>query len=318
VSAPGCDLGSLVREAAARLSAAGIQSARVDAELLAAHLLGVVRGELVALLARGGSPSGPTLSGDRLSTWHRLVERRAAREPLQHLTGTAGFRRLELAVGPGVFVPRPETEGLVEAVLAELVKVGLAQVELAQVEPGWRGGTALVVDACSGSAAVALAVADEHPRARLVALELDPVALAWAARNIAALDAGARVELREGDVRGAADGDGALSDLVGLVDVVAANPPYIPDGAVPLDPEVADHDPHQALFGGGADGLDVPRAVVATAARLLRPGGLLLMEHADVQGVSTRALAREAGLDDVSTLVDLAGRDRVLSARRGG
>jgi release factor glutamine methyltransferase len=207
-----------------------------------------------------------------------------------------------------VFVPRPETEVLVEAVLVELVLV----------EPRRRGGRALVVDLCTGSAAVALAVADEHPPARVVALELDPAALDWAARNIAAVDAGARVELRAGDVKGAADGDGALRDLVGLVDVVAANPPYIPDGAVPLDPEVADHDPHQALFGGGADGLDVPRSVVATAVRLLRPGGLLLMEHADVQGVSTRALALEAGLDDVSTLVDLAGRDRVLSARRGG
>jgi release factor glutamine methyltransferase len=288
------DLPSLLRAAAGELAAAGVGSPRVDAELLAAHVLGIDRGELQVRLARGDRLPGPALE-----RWRRLVAARAARTPLQHLTGRAPFRRLDLAVGPGVFVPRPESELLVEAAVREL---------------GDRPG--LVVDLCTGSGAIALAVADEVATARVVALELEPSPLAWAARNRAEVVAGERVELREGDVRGAAGPRGVLADLVDRVDVVTANPPYIPPGAVPVEAEVADHDPPAALYGGGDDGLDVPRAVVEAAAALLRPGGLLLMEHADVQGPATHALADGGPWSRLRTLSDLAGRDRVLSARR--
>ncbi len=294
-------LSAIVLDAVQRLAAAGVPSPRADAELLAAHLLGLSRGELAAAMARGDRWDGGTPD---VHDYHALVVRRAAREPVQHLTGRAPFRRLELDVGPGVFVPRPETE----------VLAGLA-VEEADLQSRRRGGEVLVTDLCTGSAAVALAVADEVARARVVALELAEPALAWARRNLAGLPAGRRVELRAGDVMGAAEPGGALADLAGCVDVVTANPPYIPDGAMPVEPEVATHDPHLALFGGG-DGLDVPRAVVATAAVLLRPGGLLLMEHADVQGAATRELAELAAWGPVRSVVDLAGRERVLHARR--
>lgn len=296
------DLAATIRLGEQRLAAAGVASPRADAEVLAAHVLQCSRGELVAAMLRGDSLNSP-----QLSILTQLLDRRVARVPLQHLTGRAPFRRLELAVGPGVFVPRPETEVLVQAALDELAA---------------RPGDQLVVDLCTGSAAIALAMADEAPQVRVVALELDPAALAWAARNVAAHAdarpgsvAGQRVELRKGDVAGAAEAGGVLSDLAGRVDVVVANPPYIPDEAVPLDPEVAVHDPALALFGGGADGMNVPAAVVATAGALLRPAGLLLMEHADVQGGVTRALVDETW-HEVATLPDLTGRDRVLRARR--
>jgi release factor glutamine methyltransferase len=235
-----------------------------------------------------------------------LVAERAARVPLQHLTGRAGFRGIELAVGPGVFVPRPETETV----------AGLAIEAARTLDPGRSAapGEPLVVDLCSGSAAIALSVAVEVPSARVVALELEPHALAWAQRNVTDVAPG-RVELRAGDVAGA--DRGVLADLAGRVDVVVANPPYIPPGARPLDPEVADHDPEAALYGGGADGLAVPRAVVAVAAALLRPGGVFVMEHGDAQGAACRAMACAPVWTDVRTAVDLTGRDRALVAHRG-
>jgi release factor glutamine methyltransferase len=306
VAPVGVDLAAWVRAAGARLAAAGVPSPSVDAELLAAHVLGLGRGELVAALRRGA-----VLSVDQVVAVDRLLARRCGREPLQHLTGRAPFRRIELLVGPGVFVPRPETEVLVEAAVAELLDS--------------HDGPALVVDLCTGSGAIALAVADEVPQAQVVALERESAALAWARRNVAVQAAGGGVELRAGDVTEAIAPGGVLADLVGRVDVVVANPPYIPDGAVPREVEVARHDPAAALFGGGDDGLDVPRAVVVTAAALLRPGGLLLMEHGEPQGAQTRALlgdgdadSDDGGWHEVSTLVDLTGRDRVLRARRRG
>ncbi len=279
-----------VAAAAARLAAAGVASPRADAEALAAHVLGVTRAELARVMLLGAAALPPVFDD--------LVARRAQRVPLQHLVGRAAFRHVELAVGPGVFTPRPETE----------VAAGLA------VDEARRLDDPVVVDLCTGSAAIAVSVAVEVPAARVVALELSEDALAWAARNVAALAPG--VDLRAGDVAGCADDGGPLADLAGGVDVVVANPPYIPDGMVPTEREVLDHDPAAALWGGGADGLDVPRAVVAAAARLLRPGGLLVMEHAAVQGPSTRALAAAPRWTDVSTRPDLAGRDRVLIARR--
>jgi len=282
-----------VRAAAARLAAAGVASPRHDAEQLAAHVLGLSRAKLV-LLDR--LPAG---AADRYA---ELVELRAARVPLQHLTGTAGFRRLELAVGPGVFVPRPETE-----VLAGWAVGSLAGVR----EP-------LVVDLCAGSGAVALAVADEVPGARVHAVERDPHALAWAERNVNTRARAARghldlpVTLHRGDVADPV----LLADLTGTVDLVTANPPYIPDGAT-VEREVAEHDPAAALWGG-PDGLDVVRAVERAAARLLRPGGRVGVEHADTQGESVPAVFDRPEWTEVADHPDLAGRPRLTTARRTG
>jgi release factor glutamine methyltransferase len=289
------DLGPALGRATAELAEAGVPSPRADAELLAAHLLGVSRPEVArrALLGGSATPDG----------FDDLVAERARRVPLQHLTGRAPFRDLELAVGPGVFVPRPETEDVAGAAIAAARSV---------VEGS---GSALVVDLCAGSAAIALAVATEVPEATVVAVEVSEEARAWAAANIEALAPG-RVDLRAADVTDAADWP-VLADLSGQVDVVVGNPPYIPPGQEPVDPEVRDHDPRVALYGGGPDGLVVPRAVIALAARLLQPGGWFVMEHADVQGGEVlAAMAEHGGWDDVADHDDLAGRPRYLVARR--
>ncbi len=283
-------LADALRAGVARLSAAGVASARVDVELLAGHLLGTDRSG-VQLAALRGDLAPEDLAG--------LIDRRAARVPLQHLTGVAPFRHLELAVGPGVFVPRPETEQVGQVAIDEASEIAA------------RGARVLVVDLCTGSGALALAVADEVPLAVVHAVELDVEAHAWAARNVTALAAGRRVTLHRADART------ALRELDGAVDVVVTNPPYIPPGAVPLDPEVRDHDPGVALYGLGPDGLAVPRGVVAAAGRLLRPGGLLVMEHAEVQSAEVRALVADTGMfEEAVTRQDLTGRDRMVVARR--
>ncbi|WP_431909672.1 peptide chain release factor N(5)-glutamine methyltransferase [Micromonospora carbonacea] len=276
-----------VARAARVLAAAGIDAPRAEAELLAAHVLGVPRGRLA--LADGLAP-------DQLDRYDALVARRATREPLQHLTGTAAFRHLELAVGPGVFVPRPETELLA----------------------GWgvdhaRAGSPLVVDLCSGSGAIALAVAQETPAARVVAVERSPAALSWLRRNAAdRAAAGDRpVEVVAADVTD----PGLLGGLEGRVDVLLCNPPYVPR-AVEVPPEVAAHDPDEAVFGG-ADGLDVIRPVLARAALLLRPGGVLGVEHDDTHGAAVPALlAADGRYEAVEEHRDLAGRPRFTTARR--
>ena len=287
---PATPLSDALRSGAARLADAGVASPRVDVELLAGHLLGLDRGGVQLAGLRGAAaPAG----------LGALVDRRADRVPLQHLTGRAPFRRLELAVGPGVFVPRPETEQVAQVAIDEAVRVAR------------RAGAVLVVDLCTGSGALALAMADEVPEARVHAVELDADAHAWAARNVAELALGGRVNLVRGDART------ALAELDGMVDVVVTNPPYIPPDAIPIDPEVRDHDPAVALYGLGPDGLAVPRGVVAAAGRLLRPGGLLVMEHAEVQSSAARALVAATGLFDASTTAtDLSGRDRMVVARR--
>ncbi|GLY23114.1 release factor glutamine methyltransferase [Micromonospora sp. NBRC 101691] len=270
------------------LAEAGVDAPRTEAELLAAHVLGVPRGRL--LLVDGFRP-------DQLDRLTGLVTRRAAREPLQHLTGTAGFRHLELAVGPGVFVPRPETELLAGWGIDRARRIA---------EP-------LVVDLCSGSGAVALAVAQEVPTARVVAVERSAAALVWLRRNAGdRATAGDRpVEVVEADVT-APD---LLDALVGRVDVLLCNPPYVPAGtAVP--PEVAGHDPAEAVFGG-ADGLDVVRPVVVRAARLLRPGGALAVEHDDTHGRAVPDLITADGrFEAVTGHADLAGRPRFTTALR--
>ncbi|HEY2174005.1 MAG TPA: peptide chain release factor N(5)-glutamine methyltransferase [Mycobacteriales bacterium] len=273
-------MAELVRQGDARLREAGVASPEYDARALLAHTLGIRAGQLAVV---------DPVPAEACTTYLALIEQRAERVPLQHLTGIAGFRRLDLAVGPGVFVPRPETEVLVDW--------GLDRI---------RGLPApLVVDLCAGSGAIALSVADEAPQARVHAVERERFAVAWAERN----NADGRIEVHEADV------DGALPELSGQVDLVLANPPYIPDGAS-VEPEVAHHDPAAALWGG-PDGLAVVRIVVATAARLLRPGGWFGVEHADRQGERVPALLKEMGSwEQVTDHRDLAGRPRFAAAVR--
>jgi release factor glutamine methyltransferase len=269
-----------VKRATRVLAAAGVPSPRHDAEALAAHLLGVGRGDLVR---------HETLDA---AAFDALVARRAARVPLQHLTGRAAFRHIEVEVGPGVFVPRPETE----------VTTGAA-IDVARMLD-----RPLVVDLYAGSGAMALAVADEVPDAEVHAVESEDSAIAWLRRNVA----GTRVVVHHADV------ERCLLELTGTVDIVVANPPYVPLGAEVRDPEVAMHDPAVALWSG-PDGLDAMRVLERTAARLLRPGGYVFAEHADLQGLSAPALfADPVRWEDVSDHADLVGRPRFVSARRAG
>ncbi|WP_428963825.1 peptide chain release factor N(5)-glutamine methyltransferase [Micromonospora fluostatini] len=292
--------------AARELAAAGVEPARVEAELLVAHVLDVPRGRLAL-----ADPLGP----DQLARLRELVHRRAAREPLQHLTGRAAFRHLELAVGPGVFVPRPETE-LLAGWGVDRARAATATRPAAAHQPAGAGGGVagpLVVDLCSGSGAIALAVAQEVPTARVVAVERSPEALVWLRRNVAErAAAGDRpVEVVVGDVT---DPD-LLAGLAGTVDVLLCNPPYVPR-AVAVPPEVAGHDPDEAVFAG-ADGLAVIRPLVAVAARLLRPGGGLGVEHDDSHGrIVPDLFAADGRFTAVGDHADLAGRPRYATASR--
>lgn len=280
----------LVRGAAAVLAEAGVPSAEHDARALAAHVLGVDRFE-------------PALAGETpagfVPAFAAVVERRRRREPLQHITGLAGFRHVVLRVRPGVFVPRPETETVAQLAVDEARRVAAT------------GRTPHVVDLCTGTGAIALSVVAEVPGARVVAVDVSPDAVALVGENVTG-NGLALAAVVLGDVRDPA----LLVGGAGEADVVVANPPYIPPDAVPTEPEVRDHDPDLALYGGGADGLDLPRHVVDRACGLLRPGGLLVVEHAEVQAAALRAVASQRGLVDVRTAVDLTGRDRMLVARR--
>ncbi len=255
----------LLADATRALADAGVPSPTVDAELLLAHATGRARG----LLRLSGAEADPATA----AAFQALISQRARRIPLQHLTGLAPFRHLEVLVGPGVFIPRPETELIVDEVL-----------RFALASP-----VRTVVDLCTGSGALAISLATELPGSLVSAVEVSAEALGWAQRNVAAHSAqvdaaGSDLTLVHADATTVAHADGALFDLRGRVDVVVTNPPYVPDAAVPREPEVRDHDPAVALYGG-ADGLDVVRALVVQAALLLRPGGLLVVEHADVQGL---------------------------------
>jgi release factor glutamine methyltransferase len=279
------ELRDAVRRATMTLAEAGVASAPVDALHLAAHLLGQDVAEVRRLMVLGGIAAPPG--------YDDLVAQRAARVPLQHLTGRAWFRGVELHVGPGVFVPRPETELLVDLALRELA---------GRERP-------VLVDLATGSGAVAFAVKQEHPAARVYAVELSELAHAWAAANGQRL--GLEVTLEQGDARA------AYPALLGLVDVVTCNPPYIPDDQVPVDPEVRDHDPELALYGGGGDGLAIPLQLAHRAAELLRPGGALVMEHAETQGDSLpRRLAATGAWGRVIDHPDLLGRPRAVVAVR--
>jgi len=271
------------------LADAGVPTPDTDAELLLAYTLGISRGQVQAKAV-----TGSTVTEAERTAYLTALERRAAREPLQHITGLAPFRSLELAVGPGVFVPRPETEFVAQLAIDALIAVP-------SPEP-------LAVDLGTGSGAIALALATEVPHARVVAVERSPAAHAWAERNIHATGAD-NIRLVLGDL---AD---SLPELDGTVDVVASNPPYIPDEAIPRDLEVRLHDPALALYGG-PDGLDIVRALSRRALALLRPGGALVIEHGELQGAELRELLTADGWRAVATHRDLLGRDRATTAVR--
>ncbi|MBV9847517.1 MAG: peptide chain release factor N(5)-glutamine methyltransferase [Kutzneria sp.] len=277
-----------IMDAARILAAAGVPSARVDAEMIAAHVMGVDRMKL---------PMVPLVDPQVVDEVGRLVRQRARRIPLQHLTGWAAMGTVVLEVGPGVFVPRPETELLLEWGIAQLRDVARP----------------VVVDLCTGSGALALAFAAARPDAVVHAVESEPSALAWARRN-----ADNRTKVGDSPIRlhsGDVTESDLLSELDGAVDLVLCNPPYVPDGT-PVPPEVAEHDPARAVFAG-ADGLDVIRHVVGCAARLLRNGGFVAIEHDDSQGVSVPALlAARHVLGEVTGHLDLVGRPRFATARR--
>lgn len=280
----GQSLAAAVSEATAILRDAGVPSPRVDAELLADHLLSVGLGRLRAMML--GDTPAPV-------GYAELVAERAQRIPLQHITGVAHFRYLELAVGPGVFIPRPETESVVQLVI-DHVK-GMAHPR--------------IVDLGTGSGAIAGSIAHEVPGAEVHAVEYSPFAHAWAARNLAPLG----VKLILGDLRD------ALPELNGTFDVVISNPPYIPAEAIPNEPEVALHDPPEALYGGGADGMELPTAAAASAARLLVPGGYFVMEHAEVQaGWIAGMMQRTGAWREITTHLDLNGKERATSAVLAG
>ncbi|MET7638466.1 peptide chain release factor N(5)-glutamine methyltransferase [Streptomyces sp. NPDC005438] len=271
-----------VAQATQRLADAGVPSPRFDAEELAAFVHGVSRGGLHVVDDK-----------DFDARYWEAIARREAREPLQHITGRAFFRYLELQVGPGVFVPRPETESVVGWAIEAVRAMDVA-------EP-------LIVDLCSGSAAIALALAQEVPRSRVHAVELDEGALRWARKNVE----GSRVTLHQGDALT------ALPQLDGQVDLVISNPPYIPLTEWEyVAPEARDHDPQLALFSG-EDGLDTIRGLERTAHRLLRPGGLVVVEHADTQGGQVPWIFTEdRGWADAADHPDLNNRPRFATARR--
>ena len=275
--------------AAARLAEAGVESPRADAELIAAHLHGVPRGQLHLV---ADAQFDPRFWDD--------VARREAREPLQHITGLAYFRYLDLEVGPGVFVPRQETEVMTGWAIEALGRMDVA-------EP-------VVADLGTGSGAIGLAIAQEVPSALVHAVEADPLARQWTRRNIdrcavAAPHTAGRVHLHEEDF------GRALPELDGAVDLVITNPPYIPVGAS-VPPEVGEYDPAAALWGG-SDGLDAVRVIERTAGRLLRPGGLVAVEHGAPQGAAVYwVFSEEQGWRETRNHQDLAGRDRFVTAAR--
>jgi release factor glutamine methyltransferase len=273
--------------AASRLADAGVESPRTDAELIAAHVHGVSRGALHTV---------PDVAFD--PRYWDDVARRASREPLQHITGLAYFRYLELEVGPGVFVPRQETEVMTGWAIEALREMDVA-------EP-------VVADLGTGSGAIALAIAQEVPGARVHAVEADPLARQWAERNIArcaqaAPHTAGRVTLHDGDF------GGALAAADGSVDLVISNPPYIPVGAW-VPPEVGEYDPATALWSG-QDGLDAIRVIERVAGRLLRSGGQVAVEHGAPQGAAVYwVFAEERGWRGTRNHADLAGRDRFVTA----
>lgn len=280
---------TVFRSAVELLARAGVPSPDVDAELLIGFVLGMSRGEVQAKAITGGA-----VSTGEVATISAMVERRAAREPLQHITGRAPFRSLELAVGPGVFVPRPETEQVAQFAIDALRAAA--------------GPEPIGVDLGTGSGAIALALATEVPHALVYGVENSPEAFIWTRQNF-----------HENGADNAhavfIDLASALPELDGMVAVVISNPPYIPLGAIPRDPEVRLFDPEHALYGG-EDGLDVVRQVSRTARRLLHPGGTLVLEHGELQAAAITAILVADGWRSIASHPDFLGRDRSTTALR--
>lgn len=280
---------AMIRQGIVRLAEAGLPSPRADARILLAH---------AARMEPAGLATTRELDGTVAERYAELLDRRAAGEPVQYLTGVAWFRRITVLVGPGVFIPRPETETVVQFALRRLL--ALRPVT---------GPSPVVVDLCTGSGVIAASIAEEYPgQPRVHAVEKSEQALLWARRNL---------EPRGVEVVGA-DMAEALHELDGRVDLVVANPPYVPEQAAPLLPaEVRDHDPHEALFSG-PDGLDAMHVLAAAAVRLLRPGGWLVAEHDETQGDSVpRLLAGTGSFHTIEDHPDLTGMPRFVSAVRG-
>jgi release factor glutamine methyltransferase len=272
-----------IDSAAALLAEAGIDSARYDAEQLAAHLAGTDRGRLTLLESPGEEFFG---------RYREVVAARSRRVPLQHLIGTAAFGPVVLHVGPGVFIPRPETEAI----------FAWATAQRLDARP-------VIVDLCTGSGALAVALAQHRPAARVIGIDDSDAALEYARRNAE----GTAIELVRADITT----PGLLPEFDGRVDLVVANPPYVPDNVI-VDPEVAQHDPPHAVFGG-PDGMAVIDAVVRLAGRWLRVGGLFAVEHDDTRSSHTVELVESTGLfEDIRARQDLAGKPRFVTARRWG
>lgn len=282
-------LSQTLRDASDLLARAGVPDPAVDAELLTAHVLGIGRGELHARSIRGDM-----LEAGDARRLDELLARRVTREPLQHLTGRAPFRHLELRVGPGVFVPRPETE-IVAQLAIDALRAAASPAPVA-------------VDLGTGSGAIALALATEVPHARVFAAENSVDAFVWAEENFREVAAdNARLAF--------IDLEHAFPELDGTVSVLVSNPPYVPDAAIPRDPEVRLYDPPAALYGG-EDGLDVVRVLSRVGLRLLHPGGLLVIEHGEWQGAPIRELLSTDGWRAAATHPDLTMRDRATTAVR--
>ena len=278
---------ALISDGKAQIEAAGYSS--VDAEILFAHLLGLTRMELHNPIALERALAEISDESAIVDGYAQLVKRRCNHEPVQYLTGTAGFRNLDLAVGPGVLVPRPETEGLVEEVLKHIANLP---------------GAVSVIDLGAGSGAMAISIATEAPNTHVIAVEKSPEAIEWLKQNVAFYDESIRIV--QGDVADVLEGV--------KCDVVVANPPYVPDSQ-PLPKDVATFEPAIALFGG-SDGLEIPKRFIAAAARLLKAGGLLAIEHTETQGESIANLL-STDFTQISLHLDLTGRPRWTSAIRG-
>ncbi len=277
------ELRSAIDSAATLLAEAGITSARFDAEELAAHLTGTQRGWLPLI----DSPDDAFFT-----RYHAAIAARSRRVPLQHITGTAAFGPLTLFVGPGVFIPRPETEVMLEWATAQRLPEA-----------------PVIVDVCTGSGALALALAQHWPTARVLGIDNSDAALGYARKN----SIGTTIKL----VRADATEPGLLAELDGHVDLVVANPPYVPE-AVELEPEVSQYDPPHAVFAG-PDGMAVIPAIVGLAGRWLAPGGLFAVEHDDTTSQQTAERVGSTGLfEDIVTRTDLTGRPRFVTARRKG
>lgn len=296
-------LRDVLADAQRRLLAAGVPSPETDAALLASHVMGVPRGRLLL---------HDRMPPEQRTAFEVLLSRRASRVPLQHLLGSAPFRTIEVSVGPGVFVPRPETELVAGAAIDALRALPATE--------------RIAVDLCTGSGAVALAMAIEVGSCRVTAVEIDPAAARWARTNVerhaeTIAARGSAVLVVEADATRCAAPGAPLAGIAGEAAVVTMNPPYVPQGAVVRDPEARKHDPPRALYGG-PDGLDVIRGAIDTAARLARAGGLVVIEHSDEQG----EVAGEAGVPallradgrwrDVEDHLDLARRPRFTTATR--